>query len=55
MSGNLRQEFNERAMDNLEATNKLLLDMVKNQRSALKSLTKIFIITIIIHEIYFLL
>ena len=46
MSGNLRQEFNERAMDNLEATNKLLLDMVKNQRSALKSLTKIFIITL---------
>lgn len=47
----MRQEFNDKAMENLEITNKLLLEMVKNQKSSNKNLTKLFIVTIICYTI----
>lgn len=47
----MRQEFNDKAMENLEITNKLLLEMVKNQKSSNKNLIKLFIVTIICYTI----
>lgn len=47
----MRQEFNERVLENAEATNKLLLEMVKNQKTSIKNLTKLFIITIICYTV----
>ena len=47
----MRQEFNDKAMENLEVTNKLLLEMVKNQKSSNKNLVKLFMVTIICYTI----
>ena len=47
----LRNDFNERTLENAEITNKLLLEMVKNQKASIKNLTKLFIITIVCYSI----
>jgi len=47
----MRQEFNDKAMENLEITNKLLLEMVKNQKSSNKNLVKLFMVTIICYTV----
>lgn len=50
----MQNEVNSKNYENMEVTNKLLLEMLKNQKSANKNLTKTFIAVIICYTILLL-
>lgn len=50
----MQNEVNFKNYENMEVTNKLLLEMLKNQKSANKNLTKTFIAVIICYTVLLL-